>query len=94
MTHGYDAISLQTDDVREFVRWLTKFRREPACQESMRREARISAARFTWGSVLERSYFPYLEKAATGVQAEPELQSGRHRAESDVYVGRPVGQAA
>ncbi len=94
VTHGYDAISLQTDDVREFVRWLTKFRREPACQESMRREARISAARFTWGSVLERSYFPYLEKAATGVQAEPELQSGRHRAESDVYVGRPVGQAA
>jgi len=62
VTNGYDAISLQTNDVWEFVRYVARLRNNPAALQAMRAEAQRSAARYTWGAVLERSLFPFIRE--------------------------------
>ncbi len=62
MTSGYDAISLQSDDVMELVHHIHQLRRYPAVDQAMRRAAKVSAKRFTWGSVIDRTLFQYLRE--------------------------------
>jgi glycosyltransferase involved in cell wall biosynthesis len=71
VTSGYDAISLQTDDVREFAGHLDRFKRQPELQRAMRAEARRSAARFTWTAVIERALTPFLLQL--GIDADARL---------------------
>ncbi|MBI2165350.1 MAG: glycosyltransferase [Chloroflexi bacterium] len=61
-TPGYDAISLQTDDPHEIVRYaahLHDFRDAP---RRLRRAARRSAERYTWPAVIKRVLFPLVEE--------------------------------
>jgi glycosyltransferase involved in cell wall biosynthesis len=62
VTNGYDAISLQTDDVREFVRYVARLKNYKGAQQAMRAEARKSAARYTWRAVIERALLPFVRE--------------------------------
>lgn len=62
VTNGHDAISLQTDDVWEFVRYIARIKNYPGAERNMRIEARKSAARFTWRAVIERALFPFVRE--------------------------------
>ena len=71
MTNGFDAISLQTDDVWEFVRYVARLRNQPGAQQTMRSEARKSAARYTWGAVIERAFFPFIRELGLNLDDDP-----------------------
>jgi glycosyltransferase involved in cell wall biosynthesis len=70
-TNGYDAISLQTDDVREFVRYVARLKNYGGAQRAMRSEARKSAARYTWRAVIERALFPFIREVGFEVGEDP-----------------------
>jgi glycosyltransferase involved in cell wall biosynthesis len=62
VTHGHDAISIQTNEAREIVHhvlWLRAFK-ERALR--LRQAAKRTAARHTWHSVIRRVLFPFLEE--------------------------------
>lgn len=70
VTNGYDAISLQTDDVWEFIRYIARIKNCPGAERHMRTEARKSAARFTWRAVIERALFPFVRELGLDVDGQ------------------------
>jgi glycosyltransferase involved in cell wall biosynthesis len=62
VTNGHDSISLQTDDVWEFVRYIARIKSYPDAERNMRLQARKAAARFTWQVVVERALFPFVRE--------------------------------
>lgn len=78
VTNGHDAISLQGDDVWEFVRYIARIKNYPGAERNMRIEARKSAARFTWRAVIERALFPFVRELGLEVD-EPEASDVARR---------------
>jgi len=62
VTNGHDSISLQTDDVWEFVRYIARIKNFPDAERHMRLQARRAAAKFTWSAVVERALFPFVRE--------------------------------
>jgi len=61
VTHGLDAISLQTSDPREIVRYVLHLRTLPRLRTRLRAAARRSAGRYTWRAVVERTMPLFLQ---------------------------------
>jgi glycosyltransferase involved in cell wall biosynthesis len=61
VTHGLDAISLQTADPHEIVRYALHLRTLPRLRTRLRAAARRSAARYTWRAVVERTMPLFLQ---------------------------------
>lgn len=67
VTHGHDAISIQTSEAREIVHhavYLQSFKEKAL---SLRRAAKHTAARHTWQSVIQRVLFPFLDELGVGL---------------------------
>jgi glycosyltransferase involved in cell wall biosynthesis len=60
-THGLDAISLQTADPHEIVRYALHLKTLPRLRTRLRTAARRSAARYTWRAVVERTMPLFLQ---------------------------------
>jgi glycosyltransferase involved in cell wall biosynthesis len=60
VTPGYDAISLQTSDPLEIVHYMAYLRLSADAESRLRRAARRSATRYTWGAVIRRVLIPIL----------------------------------
>jgi glycosyltransferase involved in cell wall biosynthesis len=72
VTNGHDAISLQTDDVWEFIRYIARIKNYPGAERNMRVEARRSAARFTWGAVIDRALIPFVREMGLDTDDGPQ----------------------
>ena len=71
VTHGHDAISIQTSEAREIVHHAVYLRGFKERALSLRQAAKRTAARHTWQSVIRRVLFPFLEQL--GVELSPSL---------------------
>jgi glycosyltransferase involved in cell wall biosynthesis len=74
-TAGHDAISLQTSSPRELVANLLRLREHPQLAKSLRREARRTAARFTWRQVIRTHIAPIVSAAGPGHGSNTSLAS-------------------
>ena len=66
---GFDSIALQTAEPRELVHHLMLCSESPETVTRIREAATISAARYTWQNVLERSFLPLLRELGLKVQS-------------------------
>ena len=73
VTHGHDAISIQTSEAREIVHHAVYLRGFKERVLSLRQAAKRTAARHTWQSVIRRVLFPFLDQL--GVELSPSLPS-------------------
>jgi glycosyltransferase involved in cell wall biosynthesis len=69
VTHGHDAISLQTSDPREIARNAIYLRLSRKSAAKLRKAARHSAARYTWRAVIQRVLPLFLEGLGVSVVA-------------------------
>jgi glycosyltransferase involved in cell wall biosynthesis len=77
---GHDSISLQTAGAEEIVHHVRTYRAHRKLATRMRKAARVSAARFTWSSVLDRALFPLLRELGVVLPAPtPEVAPQRVR---------------
>ena len=60
---GWNALVLQTDDPREFVRQLHRLRTNPTEERAVRRRGALTAKRYAWPEVIRRNFLPHLHLA-------------------------------
>ena len=74
-THGHDAISVQSAIPQEIVRRVAALHRDRAAALTLRAQARLTAALYTWDAVLRRVLLPFLEEL--GVPIVPDAPPPR-----------------
>jgi glycosyltransferase involved in cell wall biosynthesis len=57
---GWNALVLQTNDPREFVRHFHQLQRSPAEERAVRRRGTATAKRYTWPEIVGRNLVPHL----------------------------------
>jgi glycosyltransferase involved in cell wall biosynthesis len=62
VTHGHDAISIQTSEAREIVHQAVYLRGLKERDLSLRQAAKLTAVRHTWQSVIRRVLLPFLDQ--------------------------------
>jgi glycosyltransferase involved in cell wall biosynthesis len=57
---GWNALVLQTDDPREFVRKFDRLRANPSEERALRRRGTLTAEQFAWSKIAQLSLFPHV----------------------------------
>lgn len=62
---GWNALVLQTNDPREFVRHFYGLRRTPTEERAVRRRGAATAKRYAWPEIIRRNLIPHLHLVST-----------------------------
>jgi glycosyltransferase involved in cell wall biosynthesis len=57
---GWNALVLQTDDPREFVRKFDRLHANPSEERALRRRGMLTAEQFAWSKIAQLSLFPHV----------------------------------
>jgi glycosyltransferase involved in cell wall biosynthesis len=60
---GWNALVLQTDNPREFVRHFHRLRTNPSEERALRRRGTLTAKQYAWGEIIRRNFLPHLHLA-------------------------------
>jgi glycosyltransferase involved in cell wall biosynthesis len=93
---GWNALVLQTDDPREFVRKFDRLRANPSEERALRRRGTLTAEQFAWSKIAQLSLFPHVPIGVPapngrrlGWQAQATTPRWRQRGARHAKAGKP-----